>query len=465
MARVGLGPDPHARSASELGLAYARGAGTLLPQLLGNPWLPKPVLRRLVERRRGRILRHAMENVPHYRDAFAAAGLSRTQLADPELFAEVPFLEKRHVKDCTEQLIWPEVARAHLLERKSSGSTGSPVRVYFDPVAELPRRVQELRFLTAHGCRPRHTQMILDAPAHLAPKAFLPQRLSLWRREPYPWWMTPEAAIDEINRRQPDVFHGVLAGVRMLALAIEAAGGLEYRPFRVVTKGELLDPSTRWFIENAFGAKVVDFYATEETGIIAWECPSGGGGYHIDSDFNFVEIVRPDGSLAEPGEVGEVVLTNLYQRAMPIIRYRVGDLAALSPEPCACGRSLPLLRQLRGRKLDFLVTPAGELHDPFRVMAVMEQVQNVRWFRVIQTALERVEVRVGWETDASPATRGAVTTQIQAGLRELLGEGMQIDVVTLDEFRVEIGEKAPLVKGLPGQELQALAERGYKLAF
>lgn len=464
MARAGLGPDPHARGPAEIARAYARGATGLLPQVLGNPWLPRPALTRLVERRRAAILRHAFEQVPHYREKFLAAGLSASRLSDPSAFREVPFLEKRHVKDETERLLWPSVDRAHLLERKSSGSTGSPVRVYFDPVAELPRRVQELRFLTSHGFRPWHTQMILDAPAHLAPKPFLPQRLSVWRREPYPWWLSPEEAIVQINRRQPDLFHGVLAGIRMLALAIEAAGGLAYRPYRVVTKGELLDPGTRWFIENAFGAKVVDFYATEETGIIAWECPHGGG-YHVDQDFNFVEVVKPDGTPAEPGEVGEVVLTNLYQRAMPIIRYRVGDLAALSTEPCACGRSLPVLRELRGRKLDFLVTPKGELHDPFRVMAVMERVANVRWFRVIQTALERVEVRVGWEKDATAAQRADVTAAIQGGLHELLGEGIDIDVVTVEEFRVEIGEKAPLVKGLPGQELAKLAERGYKLSF
>lgn len=154
MARVGLGPDPHARPFAQLARAYARGAAGLLPQVLGNAWLPAPALRRLVEARRARILRHAAENVPHYRDKFRAAGLGARRLADPRTFAEVPFLEKRHVKDETEALLWPAVDRTTLLERKSSGSTGSPVRVYFDPVAELPRRVQELRFLTAHGFRP-----------------------------------------------------------------------------------------------------------------------------------------------------------------------------------------------------------------------------------------------------------------------------------------------------------------------
>jgi phenylacetate-coenzyme A ligase PaaK-like adenylate-forming protein len=457
-----LGPDPHARPALALALAYARGATRLLPEIIGNPWLPRPLLQSLIERKRRRILEHAAERVPHYREIFRDVSLAR--LRDPSQFSSLPFLEKRHVKENGESLLWPATDRSRLLERKSSGSTGSPVRVYFDPLAELPRRAQELRMLSAHRVRPWHRQMLLDAPAHLAPKRFLPQRVGIWRREPYPWWLTPERALEVINERQPDVFHGVLSGIRMLALSVEAAGGLGYRPYRIVTKGELLDPGTRWFIENALGAPVIDFYATEETGIIAWECPRGGG-YHVDEDFVQVEIVRPDGSLADPGEVGEIVLTNLYQRVMPIIRYKVGDLGALSDEPCKCGRSLRLLQKLQGRKLDFIVTPDGLLRDPFRVMAVMETVDYVNWYRVIQLAVDRLCVKIGWQREASESDRRAAETAIRKQLAALLGEAMQVEIEDGGEFRVEIGEKAPIVKGLPGQELEALAERGYRLSF
>jgi phenylacetate-CoA ligase len=206
----------------------------------------------------------------------------------------------------------------------------------------------------------------------------------------------------------------------------------------------------------------VDFYATEETGIIAWECPSRSG-YHVDRDHVDVEIVREDGSLAPPGEVGEIVLTNLYQRAMPIIRYRVGDMAALSDERCQCGRGLPLLTNLRGRKLDFIITPDGRLQDPFRVMSVMEHIEGIRWFRVIQTALDTVEVRLGWEGALDESGRAERRERVKQDLTQLLGDQITFQLEDAEEFRVEMGEKAPLVKGLPGQELEKLAARGYHM--
>ncbi|MBX3129906.1 MAG: phenylacetate--CoA ligase family protein [Polyangiaceae bacterium] len=456
-----LGPDPHAASAAELLRAYGDGALRVFPQLMAVPWLPKPLLDALVRRRRARLVRRAFADVPYYRALYRGAGFDERRVASAESFAQLPLLTKGALKsDGSAMLSRRAPSASRLLERRSSGSTGSPVRVFFDPLMELPRRAQELRVLAAHGVRPWHTQLVLDAPAHMAPRPFLMQRLGVWRRIPYPVWLSPEAALDEVERLAPDVVHGVLAGVRMLALAAEARGGFRFRPHRILTRGELLDSQTRWFIENALGAPVVDFYATEETGMIAWECPSRSG-YHIDTDLVFVEIVREDGSPAPAGEVGEIVLTNLYQHTQPIIRYRVGDLGAIERSPCPCGRSLPLLTQLRGRKLDFLITPAGELRDPFRVMAVFEHVSGVRWFRVTQLELDRVDVALGYESGLTSEEKRATHRHILRELSELLGADMKFEVRDAGEFKVEIGEKAPLVKGLGSQSLEELARRGY----
>ena len=98
-------------------------------------------------------------------------------------------------------------------------------------------------------------------------------------------------------------------------------------------------------------------------------------------------------------------------------------------------------------------------------MAVMEQVDHVRWYRVIQTAPERVLVKLGWDPDASADQIAENARRIETALHDLLGADMQLDLEDAGEFRVEIGEKAPLVKGLPGQELEKLAERGYRLSF
>ncbi len=455
------GPDPHARRRLELLSAYARGAFKLLPELLGIPWLPAPALRALVRRRRRSLVTRAFRDVPFYRDAFRSAGFAAADLGRSDNFAKLPLLTKEHLLSAGGALFSAGAApRGQLLTRRSSGSTGAPVVVYFDPLREAPRRAQELRMLSSHGVRPRHIQLILDAPAHLPPKPFFLQRMGLWRRVPYPVHLSSEEALDEIERMQPEVIHGVLAGVRMLALAAEARGGLEHRPHRVFCRGELLDAQTRWFIENALGAPLVDFYATEETGIVAWECPSGSG-YHVDSDLVHVEVLQEDGTTAAPGQVGELVLTNLFQHTMPIIRYRVGDMGALSPTPCPCGRGLPLLTELQGRRLDFIVTPGGKLHDPFRVMAVFEHVSGVRWFRVQQQSVERLVIQLGFDSELSRKQREHVQAQLRLGFERLFQEPITLEFEDAGQFQVPMGTKAPLVRGL-GLSLEQLAEKGYR---
>ncbi|MEZ4223115.1 MAG: hypothetical protein R3B13_19385 [Polyangiaceae bacterium] len=440
--------------------AYLRGATRILPELLGAPWLPASAIQALNRRRRMELVRRAFRDVPHYRRSFSEAGITERDLLEPRTFERLPYLTKEDLRTGDELLSRRAAPKSQLLARRSSGSTGAPVVVYFDPLRELQRRAQELRMLFSHGVRPWHRQLVLDAPAHLPPKPFLVQRLGLWRRIPYPVALSQDDALQFIAERRAEVIHGVLAGVRMLALAAEARGGLGYRPHRIFTRGEVLDAHSRWFVENALGARLVDFYATEETGIIAWECPTGAG-YHVDSDLVHLEVLRADGSPAAAGEMGEVVLTNLFQHTMPIIRYRVGDMAALSARACECGRNLPLLERLHGRRLDFIVTPSKQLHDPFRVMAIFESVAAVRWFRVEQQRIDALDVFLAFDPGAGAVERKATERELRAGFASLLGSDVTLRFEEQREFSAQVGEKAPLVRGL-GLSLEQLVDDGYQ---
>jgi phenylacetate-CoA ligase len=249
----------------------------------------------------------------------------------------------------------------------------------------------------------------------------------------------------------------------MLSLAVKARGKLTYRPKLLVTKGELLDPGTRALLEETLGAPVVDYYATEETGIIAWECPSRSG-YHIDQDLVYVETLRPDGSPTAPGEPGEICLTNLYMRTMPFIRYRVGDLGTLSPDPCSCGRSLPLLKNLHGRRLDLIVTPEGEIHQPFALMVTMERIPEVRRYRLHQKAVDHLLAEVCWETRLNEAEKREAEGKIVAAMARRLGPSVRVEVKEVADFEHGLGEKFPLVRGL-GQNADHLANDGYRFRF
>lgn len=459
-----MGPDPHARPLDQLVRAYGMGALSVAPQTLLNPRLPRAALDRLTFRRIRAIVEHATAHVPFYRDQFAAAGVRPGEIVGPAAFTRVPLLTKPLLRENAHRMLADNAPpREELLERSSSGSSGSPVSLLFDPLRELPRRIQELRLLTAHGFRPWHVQLVFDHPGHMAPGRFLPQRLGIWRREVFPCWLPIEDALALIRELQPDILHGVLSSLRMLSLAVKAREPLPYRPKLIVSKGELLDPGTRALIEGTLGAKQADYYATEETGIIAWECPSGSG-YHIDQDFVYVETIRADGTPTEPGEPGEIVLTNLYMRAMPFIRYRVGDLGTLSPDPCPCGRSLPLLKNLLGRRLDLIVTPSGEIHQPFALMVAMERVPQVHRYRLQQKAVDLLLAEVVWEPGLSEDGKRSAGQQIIAAMHKRLGEQVRIEVHEVADFAHGLGEKFPLVRGL-GQSVDQLSNARYHFRF
>lgn len=456
-----LGPNPHAQRGGALAVAYAAGLGAVLPQILGNPWLPSKILRSLALRRFRAIVRHAKETAPFYAEHFAA--LDPASVRDERDLDRVPALTKALLRENASRLRSSHAPDERLLlERQSSGSSGSPVKIHFDPMKELPRRLQELRLLTAHGYKPWDLQLIFDNPTHVPKEKMFPQKLGLLRREMFPIFASAEEAVAEVDRRRPEILHGVLSGIRMLAIALRRFGPLSFRPKLVVTKGELLDPLSRSLIESAFGAKVADYYATEETGIIAWECPSGSG-YHVDTDLVYLEIVDEAGRAVPPGTPGEICLTNLYMRAMPIIRYRVGDVGVLSPDPCPCGRGLPVLKKLEGRKLDVIVTPEREVHHPFGLIAKLEDCEGLEMFRLVQPSVDRLEVHVKWEPAMRLSKEEAARAVLQ-NLRDRLGPSIAIDVVEIGDLKQHFAQKFPLVKGL-GLSAEAIADGGYAFRF
>lgn len=459
-----MGPDPHARSAFELLRAYGYGAASVAPQVLLNPWLPRPALRQLVVKRLRDTVSHAMERVPFYREHLGSAGVRPESIRSEEDFSRLPPLTKELIKTNADRMLAEDAPpREQLLERSSSGSSGAPVKLFFDPLKELPRRVQELRLLTSNGYRLWQKQLVFDHPGHLSPKPFLPQRLGLWRRMLFPAWLDVSEALKEVNAEKPEVLHGVLSSLRMLALAVKAQGELSYKPSLIVSKGELLDAGTRSLIESTFRAPLVDYYATEETGIIAWQCPSGAG-YHIDQDFVHVETLTPEGEPTKPGEVGEICLTNLYMRAMPFIRYRVGDLGVISPDPCPCGRSLPLLKNLHGRRVDLILTPEGEIHHPFALMVLFEAVPEVRRFRLQQVALDKLIARVNWQPGLSAEGKADAERRLKENFRQRVGASVTVEVEEVPEFKHGMGEKFPLVQGL-GRTAAELASKSYNFRF
>lgn len=187
-----------------------------------------------------------------------------------------------------------------------------------------------------------------------------------------------------------------------LAQASEAKG-ITLRIAGVLTVGEKLTRDVRDEVRRIWGCRMSDVYATAETGLVAIECPDTGA-YHLQTEISRIEILKEDGRACAPGEQGQLVATSLYNFAMPLIRYRFNDLVTAG-EPCACGRGLPVLSDIAGRKKNLFRRKDGTLFAPDVSTLRIRKITGAREWQLLQTAPEqfRITLKLEHEPDADQA--------------------------------------------------------------
>lgn len=182
-----------------------------------------------------------------------------------------------------------------------------------------------------------------------------------------------------------------------MAETIEPGSTPEFHLKGILTWGELLDDNTRKYIRSRFHADVFDGYGAVEVaplGGLAWECNHHG--FHVNADCVILEFLKNDEPVSA-GESGEVVATSLFRHAMPAIRYALQDFAVPTDELCTCGRGLPLLKALAGRKVDCLITGDGELVSPFRIIMALQEIERVGQYQIVQEDCEHLLVNLKTE--------------------------------------------------------------------
>jgi phenylacetate-CoA ligase len=242
---------------------------------------------------------------------------------------------------------------------------------------------------------------------------------------------SPDGQLDWLERVQPAhvlTYPMTLREVAEVALAHNSALRLE----TFISTGELLDAPTREVIERAFGCRVIDVYGVREIGQVAFQCPDGAG-YHFCSEAVLCEVIDDQGRPVRPGEFGRVVLTALYNYAMPFIRYEIGDYAQASTRPCPCGRGLPSIDQIGGRARNMLVAPDGSKR---RLRGVVfhriGSVLSYRQIQIVQNTIHSFEIR--YVPDSSDAPDVSGLTRL---LREELYPGVTVELVPVE--RIERG--------------------------
>lgn len=409
----------------------------LLDGLERSQWLPLAELRTRQWQRLQKIVQYAGTHSAYYRRLFAEHRFDPANF-DLAQFRRLPVLTKADIRRATDEMLSDEFPKALLGQHKTGGSTGVSLTTYFDRQWLEVRTADAMRSNQWAGCF--HGMKIAAIWGNPSPVTTLKGWLRSKLLDPSIVLDTMKldaqsiaAFVAEWRREQPQVLFGHSHSLFMLARFLEDSQVRDLRPVGIISTSMMLLPNERAVIEAVFGCKVTDRYGCEEVGLIACECEQHRG-LHLDIEHLFIEFLRADGSAAAPGEEGAIVLTDLYNRGMPFIRYRIEDVGLTTDRVCGCGRGLPLMDKVIGRVADYLKRPDGSLVAGVSLVErTLTAIDGLEQMQIVQPSLHHIVLNVVPAPDYSPASE----TQLLAEFRAVFGQGVDIEIIKLDKIPQE----------------------------
>jgi phenylacetate-CoA ligase len=402
-----------------------------------SQWWPSDRLRELQTRRLVSLLTQAEAHVPYYRQLFKAQGFDPKSVTSPDDLQRLPFLTKAIIRANSDAL---RSEQAEGLARfNTGGSSGEPLvffigreRVSHDVAAKW----RATRWWDVDIGDPE--MVVWGSPIELGAQDRIRHwRDKLLRTELLPAFEMSEAKLDgfvaSIRRRRPRMLFGYPSALTLIAKHCERRGvDMHDLGIRVAfVTSERLYPDQRETISRVFNCRVANGYGGRDAGFIAHECPEGG--MHPTTEDIVVELVDAAGQQVSPGQPGEIVVTHLATGDYPFIRYRTGDVAVLDDRRCACGRGLPMLREIQGRTTDFVVTADGTIMHGLALIYILRDLPGVEAFKVIQDSIESTRVQLV----AGPSLPADAHRTITEGFKRRLGPHVTVTIETVDHIPPE----------------------------
>lgn len=412
------------------------------------------------DRRVRELVAHAYARVPYYRRLFDSHGVRPERIRGIADLTLIPTSTRRDLAAAApEELIASGVDAGRLIGLRTSGSSGMPFTSRRTWLEHRRLHTIRARAMLAAGLRlgDRVARVCCVGPGDPRDRRVFGQLLhaaGLMRQHKVDTFLPPNEIAARLAALGPDVVVGT-PGV--LALVADAARCGTVLPRLVLTGSEVLTPDMRERIVQGFGAEVIDVYGSSEMTLIAWECATTGA-MHVCEEAVALEVLRTDDTPAATGETGEVVCTNLHAFAMPLIRYRQGDVVTQGEARCRCGRAAATVTGVVGRTLDLFPLPDGRLLHPYELVACFKTdlAGWVSQYELVQQAPDLVVLRLV-PRGAAPHERAAA---IRAEAARVLGNGVQFDVVIVDELRLERSGKRRVCRSyVRSQYDEAGAER------
>ncbi|MCC3860671.1 phenylacetate--CoA ligase family protein [Pseudemcibacter aquimaris] len=363
-----------------------------------SQWYKNDIAEELLRRQLGKICGHAFKNTPFFRKRLENLRIDKKKGVDLKDFSNIPILKRADIQNHKDKMHSRDLAMENYgaTDLSTTGSTSTPLAVRWSRCAYLVTTVLQDRWYKWAG---------LDGNRNLA-------RLY--------------SEADEINGNQGSFSKGWMSGnpnggyavnSSTLPISIQAKWLEHIKPDylmaypsnvyaifdyaennnidlssieKILTYGEVLSCETKSYFLNEHAIDVIDKYSCRETGCMALKCKSSDN-YHVQTSNVYLEILREDGSAAEEGEVGKVVVTSLTNTAMPLIRYEVGDYAAVGSK-CVCGRGLPTIKKIMGRTRNMAKLRDGDSFWPRFYTEELISKTPVKQIQYIQVDYEKIHV-------------------------------------------------------------------------
>jgi len=377
------------------------------------------------------ILDYAKKNVPFYR----AGAWQDAVSGGSDALATWPVLEKEHLRAGFDALLAKPQPRDTLIQ-KTSGSTGTPIRVattyHADAWGWAEKYAGRLRYGIPVGAR----SLRLSHDSR-------PLRNFLLGQKSIPSLMSEEMideALDYVRRQRPTLIEGPPSALFYLARRFREKGMRSPLVPFARTGGEQLYEFQRKAIESCIAHTVVNSYACTETGALAYSCREGS--MHVCADHVHMEIFEGDVP-AKIGDFGDIVATSLRNTAMPLVRYRVGDRGRLSPKRCPCGAPQPVLVDLQARSEDQFQTADGEFRHGSEIISRLDDFFADPVADCVRQVQFRQENRTRWEAlveigpvppvdDNASHSLPAIADRLASIVRRTYGSACEVETRVVD---------------------------------
>ncbi|MBN3518827.1 phenylacetate--CoA ligase family protein [Algoriphagus lutimaris] len=360
----------------------------IFTNLLKNEDLSVEDLNQLNFAKRISIVKYAYNNIPFYKKFYDSNSFNPESLTNENDWNRIPCLTKNILRESSNDIINPNVPKSRLKSTTTGGSTGEPLQVYFDRT--VPLEAFGWRTMSWWGIAPWENQAFVYRNVR---KGFR-QLINFLM-----WWPTKRVLLDcssmspsdinvflnKVNDLQPSFIQGYVGGIYDFSKYIKDNGRKLHIPKAIWVTAAPLSESTRKFIEDTLKAPVYDQYGCSEMFWLAAECKNKKG-LHVLSDIRHIEFLDSSDEVVKDGEYGDVTITDLENKAFPLIRYKNGDSGRyLVDNVCTCGLPFPLIDKIKGRVSDTIRTPSGiSISGAYLTTIFDDYVHLVDGFQIIQ---------------------------------------------------------------------------------